>query len=103
MADDQSEERQIEQPAFRQVVPQFYVNAITINGGAFDVAMDVGTQTAGEPLNVAARLYLTWEQAKLLLRLLDNAMNEYEDKVGKIRDLQEMRKEEEVTANDDRD
>jgi hypothetical protein len=65
-----------------------YVNWARVGLGPYDLTLDLGHRCDdAPPEEFPVRAVMTWEQAKMLAKLLDDAVNEYERDVGEIRDL----------------
>ncbi len=65
-----------------------YANWVRLEATPYDVSMDFGYRPTEEPpRDFPVRLVMTWEHAKDVLLLLDNAVKQYGENVGAIRDL----------------
>jgi hypothetical protein len=65
-----------------------YVNWARVGLGPFDLTLDLGYRTDdAPPEEFPVRAVMTWEQAKSLSSLLDDAITQYEAEVGEIRDF----------------
>ncbi len=65
-----------------------YANWVRLEATPYDISMDFGYRsTENPPKDFPVHLVMTWEHAKDLLLLLDNAVKQYGENVGAIRDL----------------
>ncbi len=65
-----------------------YANWVRLDATPYDVSMDFGYRTTDEPpKDFPVHLVMTWEHAKDLLSLLSNAVEQYTENVGPIRDF----------------
>lgn len=65
-----------------------YVNWARTFMTPYDLVLDLGFRTDdAPPAKFPLRTVMSWEQAKLLARLIDSAVEEYENEVGEIREL----------------
>lgn len=65
-----------------------YVNWFRTEGSPGDLALDIGYQSGNAPPQVAARLAMTWEHARLLREALTKAIEAIETEIGlEVRDL----------------
>ena len=68
-----------------------YANWMRLGGTPYDVALDFGYRTDETPPRTpSARIVMTWEHAKDLLTLLGQAVQEYDEKVGTIREFESV-------------
>lgn len=81
-------------------LPQLYVNAVVIRGGAFDVTVDLGHSVAPDspdqptpPPQWLARMSMSWEHALAFTRFLDGAIKKYEEQVGQLPDVEKKMRE----------
>lgn len=72
-------------------IPQdrlIYANWVRLAGTPYDVALDFGYRTDEAPPEApAVHVVMTWEHAKDLLTLLGKAVDEYNERVGSIREF----------------
>ncbi|MBK5219341.1 MAG: DUF3467 domain-containing protein [Thermoleophilia bacterium] len=65
-----------------------YANWARYIAGPFDLSLDFGYNTeGGPPEKFPVRVAMSWEHAKLLHRLIGEAMDGYEEQAGAIRKL----------------
>jgi hypothetical protein len=65
-----------------------YVNWVRSRSSPYDLTVDLGyTADDGPPAQFPVRAVMSWEHAKFLRALLDDAVTNYEEAVGPIRDL----------------
>ena len=65
-----------------------YVNWIRVGSSPFELSLDLGYRAnPAPPGEFPVSAVMTWEQAKQLRGLLDDAIESYESDVGPIRDL----------------
>lgn len=65
-----------------------YVNWARVGLGPFDLTLDLGYRNDdAPPAEFPVRAVMTWEQAKSLAGLLNDAVAQYEAEVGEIRDF----------------
>ena len=68
-----------------------YANAVSVNGGPFDVTlvfgrqeMHVPTQEGPAPVREVVRVAMSWGHAKSIIPLLARIVSEYESRFGEI-------------------
>ncbi len=75
----------LEPPADKLV----YANWVRLDATPYDVSMGFGYRLGPTPpKEPAVQLVMTWEHAKDLLLLLGNAIEQYEQQAGPIRDFE---------------
>ncbi len=68
-----------------------YANWVRLGGTPYDVALDFGYRTDEAPPKApTVHLVMTWEHAKDLLTLLGKAVEEYDEKIGSIREFESV-------------
>jgi hypothetical protein len=82
---------------WRQDTPVLYVNNNDLSAGSVDVQLRLGVRT-GVGLKEQVVAIFTWEQVKILRRMIDQAITEYEAGVGPIRDLTPRKQDAEPAA-----
>jgi len=70
-------------------VPLVYANTVNVAGTALDLSVDFGYGSSEEAA-MAVRVVTTWEQAALLVGMLQEAIDRYGQDVGPIRDLKKL-------------
>lgn len=60
-----------------------YANAIRLNGGAYDVAIDLGQRVGNQTPEWERRVYMSWTHAAALHRLLGTLIAAYEEGTGR--------------------
>jgi hypothetical protein len=67
-----------------------YVNWVRVMGSPYDLVLDLGFRIEDTPPpTFPIRAVMTWEQARGLRELLQEAIGQYEQEVGDIRDFGE--------------
>jgi hypothetical protein len=78
-------------PAPREQEPTeglIYVNWVRYISSPYDLSLDVGYRAdPGPPEEFPVRLVMSWEQAKILRLLLEDAVDGFEENVGPIREI----------------
>lgn len=91
--------RSVRTPVYIPVVPApreqepteglIYVNWVRYISSPYDLSLDVGYRSEpGPPDEFPVRLVMTWEQAKILRLLLEDAVDDFEENVGSIREIE---------------
>lgn len=66
-----------------------YVNWVRYRSSPYDLSLDVGYRSnPGPPQDFPIRLVMSWEQAKILRVLLEDAVDGFEENVGPIREIE---------------
>ena len=66
-----------------------YVNWVRYRSSPYDLTLDVGYRAnPGPPQEFPVRLVMSWEQAKILRILLEDAVDGFEKDVGPIREIE---------------
>jgi hypothetical protein len=84
---------------------QIYANYTGVGGGAFDMNLVFGYQPGepGAPPEMLVRVAMSWEHAQAIVKLMQEAVDKYQEQVGplpdteKIRQIEQAAQEEEVT------
>ncbi len=77
-----------------QQAPRVHSNAMAAHGGPFDLTLDFGYRAdPGEEPEVQARITMSWEHALAMVKAIQALVDGYEQQVGPLRDLTELREE----------
>jgi hypothetical protein len=68
--------------------PHFYANHTGILGGVFDVTLDFGFQAGGAEPEPRTRVTMSWEHAVAVLKLLQQQVEIFEEKIGQLPDIE---------------
>lgn len=69
---------------------RIYSNAIAIQGGAFDLAIDFGQRAGTDDPTFEARVFMSWEHAISLQAALTRVLDDYQEKVGRLPDVESL-------------
>lgn len=72
-----------------------HVNAVSVTGGLYDLFIEFGyrSDVAGEP-EVLAQMSMSWEHAKVMAKVMQRVVENYEGHVGALPDMERLREEE---------
>ena len=79
-------------------VPVIYTNAMSAQGGAFDVGIDFGYRAGEGPGKPEVRVVMSWEHAAVMVKLLQRMIDDYARDVGDVRDLERLLQQGEAAA-----
>ncbi|MBN1528362.1 MAG: DUF3467 domain-containing protein [Thermoleophilaceae bacterium] len=78
----------LERPNPDEDVPRVYVNAVNLQGGLYDVTLDLAHRVGNEDVAWTMRVTMSWEHARALADALSEATTEYQADIGEVRDVE---------------
>ncbi len=77
--------------AMADPIQRLYANAMRVHGGPYDVIMDFGERVPGqEEPEWGVRLSMSWEHAVSMVAAIQRVVDEYQETVGKVRDMEQV-------------
>jgi hypothetical protein len=91
VADEGTDDWKDDEPDAHDLAPtRYYANLISLLTGTRDLAVDFGYVIGDEPPDWGARIVMSWEEAHVLQRYLNAAIQQYVDREGPVRDVERL-------------